>query len=414
MPAAAESGTEGSRFPLLEPLRVRNFRLYWFGENFSIFGDQFYLVALPWLVLQLTGSNLALGSVLMAAGIPRAVFMLGGGALCDRFSPRSLMVVSNAVRFALVATLAGLLVTGHLRVAHLYFFALAFGFFDALYYPALTSLMPALVGGEHLMAANGLLQGTAQAMSLLGPGAAGVIIAAAGLAAAFAWDAITFLVSIAMLLLLRLATVPRSAASAGPAAMLRSIKEGLNYAWSDPAIRTLIGVIASVNLCVTGALAVAPAALARQVFQGGPKALGLMLSSVGAGALLGTFSAGSIRRLPHRGRVLFLAIATGSLGLGAMAAWPRLAVACASLAWMGIGAGFVNVLILAWIQTRAQPEMLGRVMSVLLLSGVGLQPVSFIVAGALADISVRLLLAAAGGAMLSIALLSRARLQAHS
>src|SRR5713226_3608991 len=85
------------------PLSVRNFRLLWIGESISLLGDQFYMIALPWLVLQLTGSALALGTVMALAGIPRAVFMLLGGALVDRFSPRSVMIASNVARLALVA-----------------------------------------------------------------------------------------------------------------------------------------------------------------------------------------------------------------------------------------------------------------------------------------------------------------------
>src|SRR5512138_1919471 len=89
-------------------LRNRNFRLLWTGEGISLLGDQFYLIALPWLVLQLTGDSLAMGTVLATAGIPRALFMLVGGALTDRFSPRRLMISSNAVRMILTGLLAAL------------------------------------------------------------------------------------------------------------------------------------------------------------------------------------------------------------------------------------------------------------------------------------------------------------------
>ena len=88
-----------SRGPaLLQPLRVRDYRLVFAGETISVLGDQFHFVALAWLALQLTGSGLALGTVLMTAAIPRAIFILVGGAFSDRFSPRTLMLVSNAIR----------------------------------------------------------------------------------------------------------------------------------------------------------------------------------------------------------------------------------------------------------------------------------------------------------------------------
>src|SRR5690606_41454236 len=77
---------------------IRDFRLLWLGEGVSVLGDHFYMIALPWLILQLTGDPLAMGTVLALAAIPRALFMLIGGALTDRFSPRTLMLGSNLVR----------------------------------------------------------------------------------------------------------------------------------------------------------------------------------------------------------------------------------------------------------------------------------------------------------------------------
>src|SRR4051794_2890802 len=105
------------------PLSVRNFRLLWIGEGISLLGDQFYMIALPWLVLQLTGSALALGTVMALAGIPRALFMLVGGVLVDRFSPRSVMAASNFARLVLVALLSALVLTNNIRIELLYGFA---------------------------------------------------------------------------------------------------------------------------------------------------------------------------------------------------------------------------------------------------------------------------------------------------
>ena len=90
----------------LSLFRQRDFKLLWIGEAISLIGDQFYMIALPWLVLQMTGSALAMGTVLALAGIPRALFMLVGGALTDRFTPRLVMLASNLLRMVLVSLLA--------------------------------------------------------------------------------------------------------------------------------------------------------------------------------------------------------------------------------------------------------------------------------------------------------------------
>ncbi len=93
-----------------DTLHLRDFRLLWLGESVSLLGDQFYFVALTWLTLQITGSGLALGTVLMLAAIPRAALMLIGGAVTDRVSPRPIMFISNAVRAVLVAALTALII----------------------------------------------------------------------------------------------------------------------------------------------------------------------------------------------------------------------------------------------------------------------------------------------------------------
>jgi hypothetical protein len=121
-----------SRVPLIQPLRERDFRLVFSGESISLLGDQFHFVALAWLTLQLTGSGVALGTVLMATAIPRAVFMLVGGAMSDRTSPRSLMLGSNALRTVVVAIVAALVLTGNAQLWQLYVLALIFGTVDGL------------------------------------------------------------------------------------------------------------------------------------------------------------------------------------------------------------------------------------------------------------------------------------------
>ena len=100
------------QFSLWQPLAVRDFRLLWLGQSVSLFGDQFYLIALPWLTLRLTGSAIALGTVLMIAGGTRAVFQLLGGALSDSVSPKLLMVASSVIRAVVTALIAVVVLLG--------------------------------------------------------------------------------------------------------------------------------------------------------------------------------------------------------------------------------------------------------------------------------------------------------------
>src|SRR5262249_29772015 len=138
------------KFPLLQPLGARDFRLLWIGQGVSLFGDQFYLVALPWLTLQLTGSGLALGTVLVIAGISRAIFQLLGGAVTDRVPALTLMIVSNVARALATAAITALVITGVARLWHLYLLSIIFGMLDAFFVPAYLSVVPILIVEEYL------------------------------------------------------------------------------------------------------------------------------------------------------------------------------------------------------------------------------------------------------------------------
>src|SRR6476619_4543387 len=110
--AAATQPTSLNPVIYPHPLKERNFRMLWAGSAISALGDQFYLVALPWVVLQLTGSAEAVGTILMAVAIPRALLMLLGGALTDRISARRILMSTASARTLLV-TVIGFLLRGH-------------------------------------------------------------------------------------------------------------------------------------------------------------------------------------------------------------------------------------------------------------------------------------------------------------
>src|ERR1044071_5447667 len=157
-PVAAPEEPAAQGPAIFQSLRLRDFRLVFTGESISLMGDQFHFVALAWLALQLTGSGLALGTVLMVAAIPRAVFMLLGGALSDRFSPRSLMLASNALRGVVVGIVATLVLSGNAQLWQLYVLAAIFGVVDAFFHPALNTIVPMLVSERLLPPANALVQ----------------------------------------------------------------------------------------------------------------------------------------------------------------------------------------------------------------------------------------------------------------
>ncbi len=390
-------------------LKIRNFRLLWIGEGISLLGDQFYLIALPWLVLWLTGNPLAVGTVLAAAGVPRAAFMLLGGALTDRFSPRRLMIGSNLARLALTALLAGLVSAGWINLWMLYAFALLFGLADAFFFPAQTSIVPQLVAKDQLQAGNAMIQGTATLSLFVGPVLAGAMIAwlgrgstqtLTGIALAFAVDALSFLASVTTLSLMRI----EPAAARAPrveGGVVTSIREGLLYVWNDPTLRIVFGLVAGINVLIVGPVAVGVPVIARARFPEGAAAFGLIMSVFGGGSLLGIILGGVLPRPSSRrmGTVLLSVMSVMGLGLAVIGVAPSSLVAALAALGMGAANGYNNILLITWLQTRISPAMTGRIMSLIMFASVGLNPISTAVAGALIGLNAAALLVSAGSLM---------------
>ena len=165
---------------MFAPLKTRDYRLLWIGQGISHLGDQFHLIALPWLVLSLTHDPFQLGLVLALAGIPRAAVMLFGGAFADRHSPRLIMLVSDALRFVIAGALAVSILTGSVQLWMVYVLALSFGVVSGFFMPAAEASLPRLLKDEQLEGGNALMMGVAQLMSFVGPALAGTVIAVFG------------------------------------------------------------------------------------------------------------------------------------------------------------------------------------------------------------------------------------------
>ena len=394
-PATAES----SRKQWIHLLANRNFRLLWLGENVSLLGDQFYFIALPWLVFQMTNSALAFGTILMVAGIPRAVLMLVGGVITDRISPRSVMIVSNLFRLIITIFLTLLVATQAVEVWMLYVIAFCFGSVDAFFHPAYRSIIPFIVDEDNLPASNSLMQAAAQLVQIAGPGVAGIVVRSVGAALSFTFDALTFLFTSILLWMMRPAAIPRSPtkpeATSKQAGILAEIGEMLIYIRHDKLLTTLILVVAAVNLFFVGPFIVGSAALSQVRFGQSSVAYGAMLSAFAIGALAGTLTAGAVH-LKEAGVVsLLLVAAEGVLMIGIGFA-SSLAFACIFWLLTGFGAGFGSLNLITLTQTRVIKPMMGRFMSLLALTEVGLTPISNALAGLLADWNATMLFVLAG------------------
>jgi hypothetical protein len=385
--------------------RIRNFRLLWTGEAISSLGDQFAFIALPWLALVLTGSGLALGSVLAVMAIPRAVFMVVGGAFTDRHSPRKVMIASNVVRLLAVTSLGVVVLAGTAQLWMLYAFALVFGIADAFFFPAVTAIVPSVVPGEQLGQGNAIVQGTGQLTVFLGPALAGILIAVFGATAgtpstegigiALLLDAASFVVSIGTLWLLRGAGAKAVEAAESVVAQIR---EGIAFVWNWPVMRVIVVLSMAANLLIVGPFEVGIPAFAYARLPEGVTAFGLMASAFGLGSVIGLGLAAALPA-PRPGRFALAALGPLSIGgllLAALAfvqSTPPAMVVCLLI---GVTLGFSNLLTITWVQRRVPGSLMGRVMSLMMLGSLGLVPVSMLIAGILVQINLSALLIVGG------------------
>ena len=173
--------TQGPPDPARSTLmRDKNFVWLMAGSIISMLGDQFTLVALPWLVLRMTGDTLVLGTVLGLLSLPRALFILMGGAVVDRYSPKAVLMVTKYVNTLLLGVLAVLVLIGGLSLWMVYGLALAIGLATAFSIPSATSMLPHVMPRAQLPAANGLMMAARQFSMFMGPLLAGGLIAVFG------------------------------------------------------------------------------------------------------------------------------------------------------------------------------------------------------------------------------------------
>ncbi len=395
---------QSAKNPMMRVMSLRDFRLLFGGSATSLLGDQFALIATPWLVLQLTGSPLILGIVLALEGFPRAVFMLVGGAITDRLSPRLVMLTADIIRFVLTALMALVVFMGVVQIWMLYVFGLAFGLVAGFAIPAQNSIVPALVEPADLQAGNSLMMGVTQLMGFLGPTIAGILIGGyakslTGVGLAFAIDALSFAVSAACLWLIHTGRKAAfSQALDAQESLWQAILAGVKYIWSDSALRLMFLVVMALNFLVVGPLLVGIPVLASQRLSEGAVAFGLLMSAYAGGNLGGYLIAGSLRRPTGSMLRVILIVFEAAFGLVVLAlgfissTWLDFAL----LLLLGLGNGYVAIILFTWMQTHTPKEMLGRMMSLLIFSSTGLVPISQAVSGAVSKWSVTFLFAFAG------------------
>jgi MFS family permease len=287
-------------------LRLRDFRLLFAGHGISVLGDRMVVVALAFAVLELGGSASEVGLVLAASWTPAIASVLVGGVVADRVSRRTVMVAADVVRACSQGTMAVLLITGSAEIWMLAALAGITGAGMGFFSPAATGLLPDLVPAEGLQPANALRSTAASISEILGPVAAGLVVAAAGAGWAIAADALTFAISGLCLAALRLERRHERA----QASFLSELRDGWTAVRSRRWLWTCIVYAAVANVMWGAWTALGPVVADQDLGGAGP--WGTVIGATGVGALLGSLLA--TRARPSR-PLVFVALMEGLFAL---------------------------------------------------------------------------------------------------
>lgn len=398
-PAALGNARKRRGPAFFAPLRGASFRRLLLGQTVSRFGDQFYFVAIPWLVLRAGGGPAALSAVVGASAVTLGIFTLAGGVLADRFGPRALMLGADLARLVIMGGLAALAILSAPPLWALIAISAALGIGGGLFYPASGAMIPYLVPEEDRQAANSFDQLTMQTGNFVGPGVAGVLLTVTQLAFGFVIDAVSFLISVVTLFAIRMparqvATSDQARTGAVDAAPAKgkggiaSLTEAVRYLRATPFLFTLLGLSLLGNFSANGLFEVGMPLLLKDMvgLAEGPRAMGFVIGGFGLGSIIGAVAAGVASRIPHKPLVAIIVLVPVAALMGfapfAGAVLPLAGV----FAVMGMLLALSNVLFITVIQSLIPLEMMGRMMSLTMLGSFAGTPLSIFVYGAAATV----------------------------
>jgi MFS family permease len=361
--------------------RHRDFRLFWAGQLVSLIGTWMQSVGQAWLVLELTGSAFQLGLVTALQFAPILLLSPVGGALSDRFGKRDLLLVTQAGMMLQAIALALLVWGGHVRYWHVAVLAALYGLSRAVEIPARQSYVTDLVGRGDLANAVALNSLVFNGARVVGPSVAGLVIAQFDVAVAFFVNALSFVAVLVALLAVRTAGAPDPAGQIG---IRESVLGALSYAATTPPVGFVLVLLVAVSLLGLNFNVVVPL-IARDVLRADAQGFGLLMSSLGVGAIIGAGGIALFRR--DRPPLAFLAGSAAVLcaGVAGLALARHTAVTVVLLAVLGWLQIYFSTSCNTTLQLITPPALRGRVMGLYAMAFAGVTPFGALLIGALAE-----------------------------
>lgn len=351
---------------------------YWVflvGRAVSTLGDGFGTIAMGWLVYDLTGSKLAMGSLYLVGMIPEITLRLLGAPIIDRVNRTRLMAYLDSLQFVAYLTPLLLSATGHLALWHLYALYMVAGAAHSLYRPAVLAVVPSLVPKERLVRATALMDGVLQAALVSGPVIAGFMVVYVSSATALALNAASFAVSALALGVITGGMTQARPAAAPSTSYWSQVTEGFRFFKRVPSL-LILTVMLGLTYMSAWAIFAMHAPYVKEHLQAGPEVVGFMQACWPLGFLLGTLVIGFMGEVKRRRALMLWALVGSGVALGGLGLVPAgmvpLALACKVLEGLSFSLFSTSGTVL--FQRLVPNQLLGRVMSVRLLLAWGGNP----------------------------------------
>ena len=369
--------------PDMEPLGGnRDFRLLVFSQGISAVGDMVAVTALPLLILELTGSGVALGVVFAIQAITDFGVSTFAGAVVDRSDRKRIMVAADIGRAILTALIPISVIVGVPTMAVILLVAAPLRTFHAFFRAAYIASLPGIVGRRHLPRANGIVETVESTSVIVGPAIAGLLAASIGAGLTLAIDAASFAASAAGLLLITRRL--RAPAVRPPSRILDDVREGFTYVLNHPVLRATILLFSSFAAVIAPLIPALAVRITRDLSES-ESVFGLVLSAYGVGAVAGSLA---VARLGRRTRVA-VALLAGIFATGLVLIGIALVDALIGMLGLALLAGLAESIVTVTyvtIRTVNSPdELLGRVGGSARVVTLGLGAIGLLVGGVLID-----------------------------
>ena len=362
--------------------RHRNYRIFFTGQLVSLAGTWMQNVALAWLVIELSGSPLAIGALAFWRFVPFTIFGLVAGVVADRIESRKLVMATQAAAMAISIALAVVTLTDTATLPLVYVLAALGGIALAFDAPGRQSLTFQMVGPRELPNAVALNSGLFNGSRVIGPAIAGLVIAAVGTGICFVLNAVSFLAVLSALAIVR-AEELYPVAKDRSATIVGGLRRAASFAWNEPQLRLILSVVTVVSTVGFNFHVLVPL-LAADTLHVGPEGFGLLSATFGLGALVGALATATFRQASWR----MFSIGTASFGVLVLLLAPVQNAYLAGLVLFGIGVSFTLFTANAnsLVQLTAPDHLRGRLIGLYLFAFLGLAPIGGLFAGWLADV----------------------------